>query len=183
MTRFVLAVCFALVHLSASAQFIPRPRAKPPTGQCGNSRGAACQINTQAFDFGRSPMTPATPAINGNSTISVTCIRAQDFAGGEVQVDFHLKALPAEPNRFMRDNTLSYLRYYLFVDAVRLRPWGDGIGPTFTFDGVISLNDRNPVGTLVFPIYGQVPGGQVETPPGQWLGAVVTSLEYQVTCF
>jgi spore coat protein U-like protein len=182
MTRFLLAVCCALVHLSASAQF-PRPRAKPPAGgNCGNSQGAVCQINSQAFNFGRSPMTPATPAINGNNTISVTCIRGQDLSGADVQVDFHLRALPAEPNRFMRDRGLFYLRYFLFVDAARTRPWGDGVGATFTFDGTLNLNDRNPVGTLVFPIYGQVPGGQIETPPGQWLGAVVTNLEYQVSC-
>jgi spore coat protein U-like protein len=183
MTRFVLAACCVLVHLSASAQFVQRPRAKPPVSTtCGTSQVVVCQINAQAFDFGRSPMTPATPAINGNNTISVTCNRVRDSEGLDIQVDFHLRALPAEPNRFMRDRTLNYLRYFLYVDAARTRPWGDGVGATFSFDGTLFLDNRNPVGTLVFPIYGQVPGGQVETPPGQWLGAVVTSLEYQVTC-
>ena len=127
-------------------------------------------------------MTVDTPAINGNNTISVTCNRVRDSEGLDVQVDFHLRALPAEPNRYMRDRNLEYLRYLMFVDAARTRPWGDGVGSTFTFDGTLLLDNRNPVGTLVFPIYGQVPGGQVQTPPGQWLGAVVTSLEYQVTC-
>jgi spore coat protein U-like protein len=139
-----------------------------------------CQINAQVFDFGRGQMSSAAPAINGNNTLSVTCRRTEGAA--DVQVDFHLRALPAEPNRFMRDSTLQYLRYYLFVDAARTRPWGDGVGATFTFDGTVFLDNRNPVGTLAFPVYGQVPGGQVQTPPGQWLGAVVTSLDYQVTC-
>lgn len=187
MTRFVLAVCCVLLQLPAFAQTKVQPlrgdRAKPPAGgNCGNTRAAVCQINAQVFDFGRGQMSSSAPAINGNNTISVTCIRAPDASGFDVQVDFHLKALPAEPNRFMRDSSLQYLRYFLYVDAARTRPWGDGVGATFTFDGTLFLDNRNTVGTLAFIIYGQVPGGQLQVPPGQWLGAVVTSLEYQVGC-
>jgi spore coat protein U-like protein len=183
MTRFVLALCCALVHLSASAQFVARPRAaKPPAGgSCGSSQGATCQLNAQVFDFGRGQMSSIAPAINGNNTISVTCVKSP--SAPDVQVDFHLSALPAEPNRFMRDSTLQYLRYFLFVDAARTRPWGDGVSPTFTFDGTLTLDNRNPSRTLPLIVYGQVPGGQTGTPPGQWLGAVSTRLEYQVTCF
>jgi spore coat protein U-like protein len=179
MTRFVLAVCCALVHLAAWAQF-PRPRAKPPAGgTCGAQQGAACQVNAQVFDFGRGQMSSEAPAINGHNTISVTCTRAE--GAPDVQVDFHLSALPVEPNRFMRDRHLAYLRYYMYVDPARLRHWGDGSGSTFTFDGTLFLDDRNRVGTVAFPIYGKVEAGQT-VPPGQWLGAAVTRLEYQVTC-
>jgi spore coat protein U-like protein len=180
MTRFALAVCCALLQLSAWAQPV-RPlrgdRAKPPSGCPTNP--ANCQINTQVFDFGRGQMSPEAPAINGHNTISVTCVMGENAA--EVQVDFHLAAVPAEPSRYMRDRQLAYLRYYMYVDAARLRHWGDGTGPTSTFDGTLFLNERNRVGTLSFPVYGKVDAGQLAL-PGQWLGAVVTRLEYQITC-
>jgi spore coat protein U-like protein len=182
MMRFVLAVCCALLQLSAWAQPV-RPlrgdRAKPPSSCPANP--AHCQVNAQVFDFGRGQMSPESPAINGHNTISVTCVRGENTSGTEVQVDFHLSALPAEPARYMRDRRLEYLRYFIYVDAARLRHWGDGTGSTFTFDGTLFLDDRNRAGTLAFPVYGKVDAGQLAL-PGQWLGAVVTRLEYQVTC-
>ena len=144
-------------------------------------QGAVCQINTQVFDFGRGQMSPNNPPINGHNTISVTCTRAVDAEGLEVQVDFYLSALPVEPNRFMRDRQLEYLRYYLYVDAARTRYWGDGYNGTQAFPGALFLDNRNKVGTLVFPVYGKVEGGQAAL-PGQWLGAVVTRLEYDTSC-
>jgi spore coat protein U-like protein len=182
MTRFVLAVCCALLHVSAWAQRVQPlrgDRAKPPSGCPANP--ARCQINAQTFDFGRGQMSPSAPAINGYNTISVTCIRGENTSSGEVQVDFHLSALPPEPNRYMRDSHLEYLRYFMYVDAARLRYWGDGTSSTFQFDGTVVLDNRNPVGTLAFPVYGKVDAGQTAL-AGQWLGAVVTRLEYQVTC-
>jgi spore coat protein U-like protein len=187
MKRFVLAAGCALLQCSAWAQLPPQPqpqlrgdRLKPPaSGNCGNVQGAACQINTQVFDFGRGQMAPSAPAINGHNTISVVCTKGEGVS--DVQVDFYLSALPVEPNRFMRDRQLAYLRYYLYVDAARTRYWGDGSAGTFNFPGTLFLDDRNRVGTLAFPVYGKVEGGQVAL-PGQWLGAVVTRLEYQVTC-
>src|SRR6185369_7232489 len=97
--------------------------------------------------------------------------------GLSVNVPFELKALPPEPNRFMRDPTLLYLRYFMFVDAARTRYWGDGTQGTFPFQGQCFLDERNRVCTLVFPVYGKVEGGQAVL-PGQWLGAVATRLEY-----
>ena len=82
----------------------------------------------------------------------------------------------------MRDRQLEYLRYFMYVDSARTRYWGDGSSGTFNFPGTLFLDDRNTVGTVAFPIDGRVEGGQTQTPPGQWLGAVVTRLEYQVTC-
>jgi len=183
MTRILVAACCVLVHLSASAQFFQRPpRAKPPGGQCGNTQGAVCQINSQVFDFGRGQMSGDAPPINGHNTISVTCTRGRDQEDRDVQVDFYLNALPVEPARYMRDSQLLYLRYFMYVDPARTRYWGDGSAGTSNFPGTIFLDNRNTVGTLVFPIYGRVEGGQSQSPPGQWLGAVVTRLEYQVTC-
>jgi spore coat protein U-like protein len=192
MTRLLIATCCALLQLPAWAQLPPQPqplrslrgdRAKPPAGgNCGNTQGAVCQINSQVFDFGRGQMSPQAPAINGHNIVSVTCTRGRDTEGFDIQVDFYLNALPIEPNRFMRDRQLEYLRYTMYVDPARTRHWGDGSAGTSNFSGTLFLDDRNPVGTLAFPVYGRVDGGQTQTPPGQWLGAVVTRLEYQVTC-
>jgi spore coat protein U-like protein len=184
MTRLLVAACCVLVHLSASAQFFQRPprAVKPPAGQCGNRQAAVCQMNIQTFNFGRGEMSSQAPAINGTNTISVTCTRGFDQEGRDVQVDFYLRAQPNDPSRSMRDSHLLYLRYYLYVDPSRLRFWGTGESGTSAFQGTLFLNDRNRVGTLPFVVYGRVDGGQGQSPPGQWLGAVVTQLEYQVAC-
>ena len=139
---------------------------------------AQCQVNAQVFDFGRHQMSTTAPPIDSNATISVTCTRvAQE--GLSVDVEFELKGLPAEPDRQMRDQIGGgYLRYNMFVDPARTRYWGDGSQGTSTFPGTILLDNRNRVGTLVFRLYGRVDGGQVVL-PGQWLGAVVSRLEYR----
>jgi spore coat protein U-like protein len=180
MTRFVLAACCALMALTASAQFVQSPRAKPPAN-CP-ARPAECQINAQVFDFGRGQMTSTAPPINGTNTVSVTCTRANQN-GLRVTVEYNLQAIPPAPARQMRDNNLRYLRYDLFVDPARARYWGDGVSHgTFTFQGQLSLDDRNRVGTLAHLVYGRVEGAQTLTPPGQWLGLVVTRLEYTAVC-
>ena len=180
MTRLVLSACCALLPLSASGQFVQSPRAKPPVS-CP-ARPAECQINAQVFDFGRGQMTSTSPPINGTNTISVTCTRANQD-GLSVTVQYNLQAIPPEPARQMRDNNLLYLRYAMFVDAARTRYWGDGYSHgTFTFQGQLALDDRNRVGTLAHLVYGRVDGAQQLTPPGQWLGLVVTRLEYTAVC-
>src|SRR6185436_17102320 len=101
MTRFVQAACCALLPLSVWAQLVPSPRAKPPAN-CP-LQPADCQINSQVFDFGRGQMSSVSSPINGNSTISVTCTRAQRD-GLNVTVLYQLKAVPAEPARQMPDS-------------------------------------------------------------------------------
>ena len=183
MTRFILATCSTLLSLSAWAQFVQSPRAPraPPGGECP-ARAADCQVNVQTFDFGRGQMSSSAPAINGNNTLSVTCTRSPLADGIDVEVRYQVKAVPAEPNRFMRDSNLGYLRYFMYVDAARTRYWGDGItSGTATFQGVLFLDNRNRVGTIVHPIYGKVEGGQIAL-PGQWLGLVPANLEYETSC-
>ncbi len=136
----------------------------------------------QVFDFGRGQMTQTSPPVNGTNTISVTCTRAARD-GLRVQVDYNLQAIPPAPARQMRDNQLNFLRYDMFVDPTRTRYWGDGVSHgTFTFQGTLSLDDRNRVGTLAHVVYGRVDGAQTFTPPGQWLGLVVGRLEYTAVC-
>jgi spore coat protein U-like protein len=127
-------------------------------------------------------MSATAPPVNSYATISVTCTRAP-VDGLNVQVDFELQALPAEPARQMRDQVGGfYLGYEMFVDSARTRYWGDGTQGTFTLAGTLVLDNRNRVGTLAFPIYGKVHGGQHPVPPGQWLGAVVTRVQYTPVC-
>lgn len=177
MTRYVLAMCCALLPLSGWAQ-----RAKPPA-TCP-ARPVDCQINVQVFDFGRGQMSQSAPPINGHSTVSVTCTRSPQANGLNVDVTYELKALPPAPARQMRDNQLHFLRYDMFVDPARTRYWGDGYSyGTFTFQGALFLDDRNRVGTFVHAIYGQVDGAQSLAPPGQWLGLVALRLDYSFNCF
>jgi spore coat protein U-like protein len=176
-TRYLPAVCGALLALSASAQ-VGRPRAPDPF--CP-AQPAECRINVQAFDFGRASMSQSAPPVNGFNTISVTCTRA--FRDGlEVAVEYELKAVPASPGREMRDSDLATLSYDMFIDPTRQRYWGDGqTGGTFAFRGLFDLNDRSPVATNVHQLYGKVDGGQVAS-PGHFLGLVGAQLQYQAVC-
>jgi spore coat protein U-like protein len=139
-----------------------------------------CQINAQTFDFGRGQMSPSAPAINGFNTVSVTCTRSPDANGLSVDIAYELSAIPGEPARYMRDNQLEYLRYFMYVDPTRTRYWGDGTAGTFTFQAGLFLDDRNRVGTIVHQVYGRVDAGQSQARPGQWLGLTAMRLEYRI---
>jgi spore coat protein U-like protein len=138
-------------------------------------------VNAPTFNFGRSTMSSATPPINGNATISVTCTRhPQDRL--EVQVEFDLKAVTVqEYPRQMRDQIGgAYLAYDMFVDPARTRLWGDGVYQGTEFlSGVCHLDERNRVCTVPFLLYGQVLGRQDLIPPGPFLGAVIARVEYR----
>jgi spore coat protein U-like protein len=149
------------------------------------SHPAECQVSAQTFDFGRGQMTPSSQPILGTNTLSVTCTRALVADGLQVDVSYRLKAVPAEPIRFMRDRNLEYLSYGMYVDPTRTRLWGDGISyGTFTFEGSLSLDNRNRTSTVTHQVYGKVDGGQIGPLPGQWLGLTAMTLEYEiVACF
>jgi spore coat protein U-like protein len=164
--------CALLAAMAASAQ-----RGKPD--DCP-ARSAECEITTQVLNFGRHPMTPDSPPVSSLTTVAVTCTRAA-AQGTVVEVPFELQALPAEPTRYMRDNLAQYLRYFVFVDPARTRNWGDGTQGTEVFVGRLFLDDRNRVGTLAFPVYGQVDGGQIVV-PNPFVGLVLTRLNYQPNC-
>ena len=71
----------------------------------------------------------------------------------------------------------------MYVDPARTRYWGDGINyGTFTFRG--PAFPRRPEQSRYSRPCGlrQVDGAQLLTPPGQWLGLVVTSLQYNAIC-
>ncbi len=182
--RFALILCCALLpDLAQSAT----PSARKPGGGGGGGiecpvRPAECQVNAPVFNFGRAEMSTTAPPVNAHATISVTCTRTT-LNGLDVEVPFELQGLPPQPARQMRDAVGGgYLRYDMFTDAARTRYWGDGNNGTFTIAGTLLLNDRNRVGTLVFPLYGRVDGGQQAIRPGQWLGAVVTRVQYNPIC-
>jgi len=147
---------------------------------------ATCQVNAPTFNFGRAEMSANSPSTNAIATISVTCTRAPRD-GLDVSVNFELVALPPDPARQMRNVRggevgTQFLRYELYTDPGRTRPWGNGLNSTFVFYGELSLNDRNRIGTIAYPIYGTVDGGQPYVTPDQWLGAVVTAVRYDPTC-
>lgn len=160
------------------------PSARTPGGgnhQCP-VRPVECQVNAPVFNFGRSVMSGTAPSVYAYAMISVTCTRATRD-GLNVDVDFELQALPPDPARQMRNHIDGqYLRYEMYLDPARTLYWGDGSQGTAPLTGTLSLNDRNRVGTLAFPLYGKVDGGQQFVPSGQWLGAVVSKLQYTPDC-
>jgi len=181
MTRCLFtAYCMLLPCWAISAVPLPVPRAKPPAQDCP-AVPVQCQVNPPVFNFGRAEMSPTAPAIQSNATISVTCTRREE--GYDVDVFLQLRGLPAQPARQMRDRIEgAFLRYDMFVDPARTRYWGDGTQGTHFFEGELSLNDRNRVGTLAFLIYGKVDGAQPLIPPGPFLGAVLTRVDYEFAC-
>jgi spore coat protein U-like protein len=178
MTRFVLAACCVLLPCCVSAA-VPVPRAKPPAGLDCPPFPVECQVNAPVFNFGRGEMTSASPPIYSQAVISVTCTRRE--AGYDVDVAFELHAIPPAPARQMRDREGRFLSFDMFVDSTRKQYWGDGSQGTRVFEGSLFLNDRNRVGTLVFPLYGQVNGAQY-TEAGQYLGAVIARVAYEFAC-
>jgi spore coat protein U-like protein len=185
MTRALFAACCALltawISVSEAQQFPrglgPGSRGKPEAG-CPIFP-ARCQINPPTFNFGRHTMSLESGPINGNATISVTCTRhPQD--GLSVDVAFDLKGLNVQGGaRGMRDELGgNVIAYGMYVDAARTREWGDGSMGSAVLHGQCSLNDRNRVCTLAFPLYGQVPGQQAHPPPGKFNGAIAARLEY-----
>jgi spore coat protein U-like protein len=174
MTRFLWAVCCALLSMPAWAQ-----RAKPPG--CP-ARPAECQASLPVFDFGRQLMGSTAAPVYAHNTVTVTCTRSPLASGRSVEVNYVLKAEPAEPTRSMRNRDGNYLRYYLFLDPARTRHWGDGFQfGTFAIQGSLFLDDRNRVGTLAHVVYGKVDGQQYAQ-TGPMLGATVNRLEYTVNC-
>jgi len=176
-TRHQFMLCM-LLPATAAAQFKgPSPG---PFKDCSTPRPVECQVNAPVFDFGRRQMLPTSPDINGRAIISVTCVKSPDES--KVDVDFELQAQPPAPARQMRNQVGGYLGYDMFLDPARLQYWGDGSQGTFTITGQLKLDNNNRVGTLVYPLYGRVPGGQQSVLPGQWLGAVVSRVLYTFKC-
>ena len=174
MTRFLLtASCALLPGWGVAAQ--------------GGGSGcptvpAQCQINAPVFNFGRHQMSSSAPPVQTNGTISVTCTRhPQDRLS--VQVLFDLKGVMVQiPPRSMRDQIGgAYLAYDMYIDAARTRIWGDGTQGSEFFTSRCLLDERNRVCTLPFVLYGRVNGAQSAIPPGPFLGAVVSRLEYRFT--
>jgi spore coat protein U-like protein len=187
MRRILLLLgCVPLLCLAQSVT--PRPRKpnppEPPQIECP-LRPAECQVNAPVFNFGRAEMSSTAPPVDSYATISVTCTRAP-VDRLEVGVDFELQAQPPTPARQMRNQIgggdASYLGYDMYLDPARTRYWGDGTQGTFTMTGRLTLDNRNRVGSLAFPIYGRVRGGQTLIAPGQWLGAVITRVKYNPVC-
>jgi spore coat protein U-like protein len=189
MTRILLLLCCIPIVCWAQYPQSPRKIRKPePPGILPDCPypPATCQVNAPVFNFGRAQMSPNSPATNAQATISVTCTRAPRD-GLDVEVHFELVPQPPDPARQMRNVRggqvgTQFLRYELFVDPGRTRYWGDGTNGTLAYPGTLLLNDRNRVGTLAFPIFGRVDGGQLFITPDQWLGAVVAQVRYDPIC-
>ena len=79
---------------------------------------ASCTINTTTLDFGSNPGTAlVASAINGSTTVSVTCTNGSPYSIG-----MDNGANVSGSQRRMNSGT-NFLNYNLFVDAARLNAW------------------------------------------------------------
>ena len=174
MTRDLLVASCALLALAASAQRIP------PAG-C-TAVPATCSASLPVFDFGRWQMNSVAAPVYGTNSITVTCVKSVGQDKVKVDVDYVLKAVPAEPTRSMRNNDGGYLRYFMFLDAGRTQSWGDGFQfGTFAIQDRLKLSDKNQVASQTHVLYGTVDGNQI-VQPGIQLGLIGARLEYQLAC-
>lgn len=192
MTRFlVLAFCMLLgvwVALAAAQQGMRGGRDPGGKGKGGGGGGEACirpaqcVINAPVFNFGRASMNQSAPPVYSNASISVTCTRVA-VDGLSVDVAFELWGETVNPPpRVMRDAIGgTYLQYDMYIDPARTRLWGSSEIGAFPLQGACFLDDRNRVCTIPFLLYGTVYGGQAPIPPGNFLGAIVSRLNYNFT--
>jgi len=127
-----------------------------------------------------------TSPVLAETTVGITCTRPVTRRPGvilapDIDVELRLMALPAEPDRFMRDDLLQYLRYHVYVDKGRRRFWGDGTQGTEVIADEFTLRRDNSSFSREYTIYGAVDGAQLVA-PSPFIGAVVTRLEYSAFC-
>jgi spore coat protein U-like protein len=119
----------------------------------GIAHAAECDVRATPLVFGSYRPTLRGPT-DVTATITVTCtaIEAEDLA-------YEIDLAGAEKDVLETPEGGQPLRYGIFVDATRLRRWGDGLGGTATLVGSMSLSpgERRSISHTV---YGRLPGGQ-----------------------
>ena len=182
MTRFLLTACCALLPCWAMAA-VPATRDGKKPGGGGATCPAfpvECQVNAPVFNFGRAEMSQTAPPVYSNATISVTCTRHPQDG---YSVDVHLRAEGAAPRTGSPD-ARSDRRRLFEIRHVR-RSGADALS------GATGSPGHVPVRGRLLPRRQQQSrhprlsalrqGGRraALVPPGPFLGAVVSRVEYR----
>ncbi len=127
-----------------------------------------CRVRTRLMDFGEYIASDPGP-LDSVGTIRVQC-RSNQTPGGayRVEIDGGNSGDPA--SRFLLSGG-SRLSYNLFVDAPRLRIWGDGTNGTEAVARVVTQHPQRDI----LPVYGRIPTSQ-NAPPGSYQDSLVVTL-------
>lgn len=127
-------------------------RAAPPAGaRPGGGTSSLCHLEATQMAFGTYNGRAAYPQ-DITATITVACVALGPRAG---TVSFTVTPLAsATAGRGMR-NGGRRMRYQLFVDAARTRPWGDGTAGTTALQGSGTVAPSLPLRTS-FTLYGRI---------------------------
>jgi spore coat protein U-like protein len=134
---------------------------------------AACAINPATLVFAPTAGTSLlTTAVNGNSTVSVTCTSGSPYS---IAMDNGANASGGQ--RRMNSGS-NFLNYNLYVDAARTLPWSTATNPTtcttlgdcFLGTGYGSAQSVN--------IYGAVPTTATAPPSGTYTDTVTMTITF-----
>ncbi len=128
----------------------------------------SCKVQARVVAFGEYVASDPQP-LDTLGTIRVQC-RSNQTPGGAYRVEIDGGSSGDPASRLMLSGS-NRLAYNLYVDAARMRIWGDGTGGT---EAVARLVTQHPQRDFL-PIYGRVPVLQ-NAPPGSYSDALVVTL-------
>jgi spore coat protein U-like protein len=134
---------------------------------------ASCTINAATLDFGSNPGTTlVASAINGSTTVSVTCT-----SGSPYSIGMDNGANVSGSQRRMKSGA-NFLNYNLYTDAARLNAWTTASNSTTcTTANSCALGTGNGSAQSV-NIYGAVPVVGTAPPTGVYTDTVVMTITY-----
>jgi spore coat protein U-like protein len=123
------------------------------SGMAGTARAADCALQATPLVFGSYRPTLRGPT-DVTATITVTCTASQAES-----ISYEIALLGTGRDALEAAEGGPALRFGLFVDAVRMRRWGDGLGGTATLAGSMALaaGERR---SMSYTVYGRLAGGQ-----------------------
>jgi spore coat protein U-like protein len=127
-----------------------------------------CRVNVRLLAFGEYVASDAAP-LDATGSIRVQC-RSNKTPGGAYRVEIAGGSSGNPANRFLLSGS-NRLFYNLYVDAPRLRVWGDGTNGT---EAVARLVTQHPQRDFL-PVYGRVPTAQ-NAPPGAYQDTLLVTL-------
>lgn len=123
------------------------------SGMAGTAHAADCALQATPLVFGS-----YRPTLRGSTdvtaTITVTCTASQAES-----ISYEIALLGMGRDALDAIEGGPALRFGIFVDAVRMRRWGDGLGGTTTLNGSMALaaGERR---SMSYTVYGRLAGGQ-----------------------
>ena len=130
----------------------------------------SCRIQARVLAFGEYIASDPQP-LDTVGTIRVQC-RSNQTPGGAYTVEID-GGNSGDPGAREMLSGSSRLAYNLYVDAARLRIWGDGTGGTETVSRLVT---RHPQRDFL-PVYGRMPVRQ-NSPPGAYSDSLVVTLSF-----